>query len=86
MVPLQSKESYQKRFYLHFVVFNVWFTLFSLMIYKKTLVCQFDIEIVQSSISNVAFDIVICGLWFLRPNAKIDQADPQIFEFKISKI
>ena len=43
--------------------------------------CQFDIEIVQSSISNVAFDIVICGLWFLRPNAKIDQADPQIFEF-----
>ena len=48
--------------------------------------CQFDIEIVQSSISNVAFDIVICGLWFLRPNAKIDQADPQIFEFYISEI
>ena len=48
--------------------------------------CQFDIEIVQSSISNVAFDNVICGLWFLRPNAKIDQADPQIFEFRISKI
>ena len=48
--------------------------------------CQFDIEIVQSWISNVAFDIVICGLWFLRPNAKIDQADPQIFEFRIFKI
>lgn len=60
--------------------------IYIIFFYKKTLVCQFDIEIVQSSISNVAFDIVICGLWFLRPNAKIDQADPQIFEFKISKI
>lgn len=67
MVPLQSKESYQKHFYLHFVVFNVWFTLFSFIKRHWCVSLTLKLFRVRFLMWHLTLWFVACGFWGQMP-------------------